>query len=169
MELHQVAIRALFAYVALLALVRVSGKRTISQATPFALVLSLVLGDMSDDALWAEVPAAKFVAATGTLCVTHLVVSWLAWRSEWVDRLVGSSPAKVISDGKPLGRALRGERMNEKELRFEVRHHGLEREDWDQVQSAHVEPSGTVSVLRQAWARTAQKRDAEAVRRRRKH
>ena len=54
--------------------------------------------------------------------------------------------------------------MSEKELAAEVRHHGVEMEDWPEVQAAHIEASGAVSLLKAGWARPAQRRDAGAVR-----
>jgi uncharacterized membrane protein YcaP (DUF421 family) len=136
MELHRIAIRALFAYFILLGLIRVSGKRTLAQATPFDFVLTLILGDMIDDALWAEVPLARFVVAVGALTVTHLLVSWASSRSERLDRLIdGASTA------------------------------GIDREDWPEVRAAHVECSGGVSVILHEWARPVQRKDGEAVRR----
>lgn len=168
MELHRIAIRALFVYLILLGLIRVSGKRTLAQATPFDFVLTLILGDMIDDALWAEVPVARFVVAAGALTVTHLLVAWASSRSERLDRLIDGASTAVMGDGEPLRAGLRSERMSEKDLACEVRHAGIDREDWPEVRAAHVECSGAVSVLRHEWARPAQKKDAEAVRRARK-
>ena len=164
MELHRVAIRAVFVYLLLLALIRMSGKRTVAEGTTFSFVLALILGDMIDDALWAEVPAAQFVAAAGTLGIVHLLVSWACARSEWIDRVVSGPPTPVLLDGRPHRRGLRGERMSDKELACEVRHHGLEKEHWPQVQGAHIEAGGALSLLKAGWARPAQRRDAAAVR-----
>lgn len=164
MELHRIAIRALFVYLLLLGLIRLSGKRALAQATPFDFVLSLILGDLIDDALWAEVSAAQFVVATGTLALVHLLVSWSTSRREWIDRVVNGQPAPVILDGRPYRRGLRRERMSDRELACEARHHGLEAERWPRVQAAHIEASGALSVLEAAWARPAQRRDAAAVR-----
>jgi len=164
MELHHVAVRALFIYLALLGLMRLSGKRTVAEATAFSFVFALIVGDLIDDGLWAEVPMAQFVVATGTLAIIHLLVSWAAWRSEGIDRLVNGLPTAVLAGGRPQRRGLRRERTNEKELACEVRHHGLEREDWPEVEAAHVEVSGEVSVLRFGWARPVQRRDAAALR-----
>jgi len=165
MELHHIAVRALGVYLVLLGLIRLSGKRTLAQATPFDFVLSLILGDMIDDALWAEVPIARFVAGTFALTVIHVAVCWAASRSEWLDGLIAGGPATVMSDGQPLRAGLRKERMSEQELAVEVRHHGVEREDWPEVQAAHIEASGVVSLLKARWARPAQRRDAAGVRR----
>ena len=69
----RVALRAVLAYVFLLALLRVSGKRTVHESTPFDFVLALVLGDLVDDALWAEVPFAQFVVAASSIVLAKLV------------------------------------------------------------------------------------------------
>jgi uncharacterized membrane protein YcaP (DUF421 family) len=164
MELDRIAIRALLVYVILLGLIRVSGKRTLAQATPFDFVLTLVLGDLIDDALWAEVPLSRFVAAVATLTITHLLVAWASSRSERLDRLIEGAATPVMDDGKPLRAGLRRERMSDGELAYEARHAGIDREDWPEVRTAHVECSGALSVLRHEWARPVQKKDAEAMR-----
>ena len=89
----------------LLGLIRASGKRTLAQATPFDFVLTLILGDMIDDALWAEVPIARFIAGAGALLATHLVVSWASSRSERLDRAIEGVPTAVMENGVPCGRA----------------------------------------------------------------
>jgi uncharacterized membrane protein YcaP (DUF421 family) len=165
MELHQIAIRGAFVYVLLLVLIRLSGKRTVSEGTPFSLVLALVLGDMVDDALWAEVPAAHFVAGAGTLAIVHLLVSWGASRSDWLDRLVSGEPALVLADGRPRREGLRGEQMSDRELAFELRQEGIDVGRWAEAQAFYVEASGQVSVVRASWARPVQRRDKDAVRR----
>ena len=163
MELHQVALRALFAYVVLLALLRASGKRTVAEGSPFDFVLALVIGDMVDDLLWAEVAAAHFAAAVGVLTATHVSVSWASSRYAWAERLVEGVPSPVVIDGGPDRDSLRSERMNEKTLAFELRHHGLEKDGWPEVKSAHVETSGAVSVLRTQADRPLPRREAGAI------
>jgi uncharacterized membrane protein YcaP (DUF421 family) len=120
---------------------------------------------MIDDALWAEVAMAQFVAAAGTLATVHLLVSWGASRSDWLDRLVSGTPALVLADGRPRREGLRSEQMSDKSLDFELRQEGLEKERWAEVTTAHVEASGHVSVLKAPWARPPQRRDKDAVRR----
>ena len=77
MDPLRIAVRAVFAYVMLLALVRISGKRTLKHGTAFDFTIALVLGDMIDDLLWAEVSAAKFVTATGVLVFVHTALDWI--------------------------------------------------------------------------------------------
>jgi uncharacterized membrane protein YcaP (DUF421 family) len=72
MQFWRIAIRALFVYIFMLALLRLAGKRAIHRAEPFDFVVALILGDLVDDALWAEVPLAQFVVAAATIALTKL-------------------------------------------------------------------------------------------------
>ena len=93
MEPYRIAVRALFAYVVLLGLLRASGKRTVARGTPFDFVLALILGDMIDDLLWAEVPAARFAVAVATLTLAHTLVAMADARSERFGRWLSGVPA----------------------------------------------------------------------------
>jgi uncharacterized membrane protein YcaP (DUF421 family) len=75
MDPFRIGVRSALAYIFLLLLLRLAGKRTIYQATPFDFVLALVLGDIVDDALWSEVPMAQFVVAAASLVLMKLAVS----------------------------------------------------------------------------------------------
>lgn len=70
-----IAIRAAVAYAFTLLAVRLSGKRSIMQATPTDMVLALIIGDLFDDLFWAEVSAAQFVVAVGTLVTMRVLAS----------------------------------------------------------------------------------------------
>lgn len=164
MDLFRIAIRALFAFVVLHALLRASGKRTLAQGTAFDFVLALVLGDMVDDLLWAEVPAARFTVAVGTLALAHVLVSAAALRSEAVLRWINGEPVRLLERGEPRPAALRAERVNTKELAELLRLHGLTRERWPEVEIGRLEPSGHLSLTRPRWARPASKEDRPSLR-----
>ena len=73
MDPLRIAVRAVFVYVFALALVRATGKRSVRQGDMASFVLAIILGDMFDDALWAEVPMSEFVVGAGTLALAHVV------------------------------------------------------------------------------------------------
>jgi uncharacterized membrane protein YcaP (DUF421 family) len=75
MDPLRIVIRCLIAYVLLLTMLRLAGKRTVRHSHAFDFVLALILGDLIDDALWAEVPIAQFVVATATLVLMKLSVT----------------------------------------------------------------------------------------------
>ena len=80
MDPLRIAVRALFAFVMLFVLVRVSGKRTVKQSSAFDFTVALILGDLVDDMLWAEVNSAEFVVAAGVLLTIHTAFDLLRYR-----------------------------------------------------------------------------------------
>lgn len=81
MDPLRILVRVVIAYLLLLVLVRLSGKRAIKQANPFDFTMALILGDLVDDLVWAEVTAASFVVATSVLVVVHMAVDLLRFRA----------------------------------------------------------------------------------------
>jgi uncharacterized membrane protein YcaP (DUF421 family) len=80
MDPLRIALRVVLAYVVLLLLVRVSGKRTARQGSPFDFAVALILGDLFDDAIWAEVAASQFIVACGVLVSVHVLTDYLRCR-----------------------------------------------------------------------------------------
>jgi uncharacterized membrane protein YcaP (DUF421 family) len=76
MDPLRVGVRVLLAYLILLLLLRLSGKRTVYQGTPFDFVLALILGDMVDDVLWSEVPVSQFIVAIASLVFMKLTLTY---------------------------------------------------------------------------------------------
>jgi uncharacterized membrane protein YcaP (DUF421 family) len=75
MDPVRIVVRVLFVYVVALALIRVSGKRAVKQGDLTSFVVAIILGDMFDDAFWAEVPMSEFVVGAGTLLLMHSLIT----------------------------------------------------------------------------------------------
>lgn len=86
MDPLRLLIRVVFAYVVLLVLMRLSGKRAVKQANPFDFTMALIVGDLVDDLLWAEVNAAVFVIAAGTLMLIHVAFDLVRYRAGLLQR-----------------------------------------------------------------------------------
>jgi uncharacterized membrane protein YcaP (DUF421 family) len=82
MDLASIAVRALATYAFMLFLLRLAGKRAVKEGTPFDFVLALILGDLVDDAVWAEVPMAQFVLAAATLLLIKLILTLAKLRAD---------------------------------------------------------------------------------------
>jgi uncharacterized membrane protein YcaP (DUF421 family) len=76
----RIAVRALVGYVALLSLVRLSGKRTLKHGSAFSFTMALILGDMVDDLLWAEIGITQFVVASGTIVLMQTLADLTRFR-----------------------------------------------------------------------------------------
>jgi uncharacterized membrane protein YcaP (DUF421 family) len=160
-DVGALALRASMTYVVLLLLLRLVGKRTVKEATPFDFVVAIVVGDFPDDVIWGEVPMVQGLIAVATVLALHSVVLYATYRSERLDRLIGAAPAVVVRDGAFLPARLRREQIGPDAVRSVVRERGIS--DLAEVQEVTVEPNGQLSVRRHDWAETADRRDLPAL------
>lgn len=161
MDIGRIAVRALVAYIYLLITTRASGKRVVNQATPIDFMVSLIIGDLIDDAIWAEVSVAKFAVAAGAIVAIDVLVNIGTYHSASLLRLVNGAPRTLLRDGYADGHALRREQMNEGDLAHLLRQQGIEK--WSDVHMAVLERSSELSVIRRPGAEPAQKQDEEHV------
>ncbi len=117
----------------------------------------LILGDLLDDLVWGEAPAARGLTALGSLVILHLMVVTLGFWSPRFDRLVGSGATVLIRRGEVLRAGLRREHLNDADLTAALRSAGTP--DAGDVREARLEATGRVSVLRRDPVRPADRRD----------
>jgi uncharacterized membrane protein YcaP (DUF421 family) len=163
MELYKIAVRVLFAYVVLLTLMRLSGKRSVSQLGAPAFIVTLIVGDLIDDLMWAEVGAGEFVAASGGIVVAGILVAMATYLSPAAAAVLEGRPRLVLREGAPVRAGMRAERVNEKALAALLRERGLERERWTDVNGAWVEADGQLSAALREEARPALRRDRDRL------
>lgn len=123
------------AYVALVVILRFSGKRTLSKMNAFDLVVTVALGStLATIILSRDTPLADGVVAFLVLAGMQRLITELSIRSPFVARLVKSEPRALVYRGNVLQDALREERVLEEELQAAMRGQGLARyEDADLV------------------------------------
>ena len=163
-SLTGLVVRAVVGYVFLLALVRVSGKRLLSQATGIEFALAIMIGDLVDDAMFATIPFAQFIVAAGTLTLVQLIVGIACMLDLRVWRVLESKPPLALENGIPRRRAMRRERVNRKELASLLRLAGISAARWAEIKRARIEEGGIIGVMFHDWAKPAQRKDAEWVR-----
>lgn len=157
MTLGHIAVRAVVAYLYLLFVTRISGKRMISQATPFDFIVALILGDLIDDALWAEVTTAKFAGAVGSILICDAITKLGSFHSLTFFHLVNGWSRTVLRDGTEDGHELRRQQLNEDDLAHLLRLKGIEQ--WDEVHLALLERGHDLSVIRNPQDEPATKQD----------
>lgn len=165
-ELVLTAARALGLYAAMLAVIRLLGKRTVGNFTAFDLLVALMLGEVVDEIIYGDVPIAQGAVAIGVIAVAQYANSWMSYLDLGMDRVLEGAPVPVVRNGRFDRAGMRQERMNEKDVMAELRHQGIT--DLREVKVALVETDGMVSVLREGWAEPAQKADLGGAHARRK-
>jgi uncharacterized membrane protein YcaP (DUF421 family) len=134
------------AYLALILLLRLAGKRTLSQMNAFDFIVTVSLGStLAAIMISPDVSLAEGVLALFLLVAMQFVITWTSLRSQKVARLAKSEPAALVYRGQLMRAAMNRERVLEAELQAAVRERGLGSiEDADLVV---LETDGTLSVI----------------------
>ncbi|MDQ3817635.1 MAG: DUF421 domain-containing protein [Acidobacteriota bacterium] len=137
---------AILAYGALVILLRLSGKRTLSKMNVFDFVFVVALGStLSQIILSPSVSLAEGVLALAALIGLQILLSWLCVQSHLMDRIINGEPALLLHRGKFLREAMKRERVTEEEMLAAARNQGLAA--LDEVNSIVLETDGTFSIV----------------------
>lgn len=144
--LLRVALVGASAYLALLLMLRVSGKRTLSKMNAFDLVVTVAIGStLATVMLSKTVALAEGVLALALLIALQFSITWLSVRSPALDRLVKSEPVLLQHRRRFLSGAMRAARVAEVETLAAVRKHG--ESDFGAVMAVVLETDGSFSVV----------------------
>lgn len=152
-ELGRTVIVAVLAYIALVFILRVSGKRTLSDMDVFDFVITTALGStLAQTVLSREVVLANAVLAFAALVgLQHLAV-WLSMKSKFVRRLIKSEPRLLFYRGEFLKDAMKSEHVPEIEILAAVREHGFA--SMEDVEAVILEADSDFSVVRRTRDRS---------------
>src|SRR5512147_2577917 len=115
--LGRVAVVGLLAYAALVLLLRISGKRTLTKLNAFDLVVTVALGStLATVLLSKDVSLAEGVLALALLIALQFVITWLSVRSPRFQKMIKAEPTLLLSRGRFLDGALKAERMAREEV-----------------------------------------------------
>lgn len=143
------------AYAALVLLLRVGGKRTLTRMNAFDFVVTVSFGSVLASTLLSDdVPLLEGVLALTLLVALQYGVAWTEVRYERARRLVTSEPALLAWRGEQRLGTMRRERIGEDDVLAAVRASG--HLSLDEVQAAILETDGSISVV--PWERGASAR-----------
>lgn len=139
--LHSVVV---FAFLWLV--MRVVGKRELSQMSAFDLVLVVVLGDLVTEAVLGEdTSLTTAVTAISAFALLTVAASWASWRFPRRRAFFEGVPTPLITRGKLVREALRLERVTVDDLKEAARAAGYR--DLDEIEWAVLEPDGKFSFF----------------------
>ena len=149
--LRRTAVIGVFAYVGLVVLLRVSGRRTLSKMNAFDLVVTVALGStLATILLNRDVALAEGMVAFALLIGAQYAVTWSSVRTRWVRKVVTGEPALLVHQGTLLRRALKRARVTDEEIMAAIRSEGFL--SLDAVEAVVLETDGSFSVLGQGRA-----------------
>lgn len=139
-------VRAAAVYVVLLVMVRLSGKRTVGQFTPFDLLVVLLLGEAAGSSLTGQDESlVGGLLSAGTLIALNAVVANLTARSRRLEGIIDGTPVILGRNGEVYEAVLRREHVGSADFEKALREAECELAD---VRLALLEPDGSITVLK---------------------
>lgn len=140
-------IRGLIVYFFLVLIFRVAGRRTLSEMSPFDLVLLLIVSETVQVALVGE----DHSVTNGALLIITLVgidiaLSLLKMKSPMLEKWLDGKPFVIVENGKCLKDRMNKARVDESDVMEAAREmHGLEK--MDQIKYAILERGGSITII----------------------
>lgn len=145
-DITRIALIALASYVAVVVVLRVTGKRSLSKLNAFDFVVTIALGSvLASVILLKDISLSEGIAALLALTLLQFAVTWLSRRFPAIAGLVRSAPRILLRDGKFLDQALDIERVTRGEVEAAIRKQGHGR--IEDIAAVVLETDGTLSVI----------------------
>jgi uncharacterized membrane protein YcaP (DUF421 family) len=155
-----IILRATAMFFVLFGLLRLLGKRELSQVTPFELVVLIVMGDLIQQGVTHnDFSLTGATLAIATFAFWALVLSWASYLSPRARKLLDGEPRVIIRHGVLIEANLRRDRLTRAEVEMEMRLAGIAR--IKDVGWAILEPQGKISFI--ALDDSAQQDEQEVI------
>lgn len=133
-------------YIALVAILKLSRKRTLASLTAFDFVVTVAIGAVFGRLLTAkDVSISEAVTAFLLLACLQLLFSWLQMKFEIFSRMFTSRPVLLYYRGEFIVKAMRKERVEKSELIGEARKKGYG--NFDEIEIIILENDATFSII----------------------
>ena len=141
-------LRGLTIYFTLLVIIRLSGRRTLAQMTPFDLVIVLVISETTQQAMLGDdFSITNSIILILTLFTTDIGLSYV---KRWWPRaahIIDGVPTVLVIDGVYDERALKGARLQKEDIMEAARsQEGIE--SVAEIKFAILEVSGNISIIK---------------------
>lgn len=139
-------VRAVAVFGCLLLLVRLSGKRTIGQFTPFDLLVVVLLSESVSNALsGGDTSVTGGLISAATLIALNFGLAWATSHDERVARVVDGRAVLLGRNGRIYEQTLKRERISKADLQEALREHDCALKD---MRCAFLESDGGISIMK---------------------
>lgn len=144
-----IVLRAVAAYVFIIFMLRIIGRRELSSLGPSDLVLLVVMGDLIQNGVTQSDQSITGVfLAVSTFAMLTVAMSFVTFRSRRAQTFIEGEPLILVEDGKPVAKNMNAERLNLDDVAEEARGQGIE--SLDEIKWCVLETSGTMSFVKKS-------------------
>jgi uncharacterized membrane protein YcaP (DUF421 family) len=141
-------VRGVVVYLTLLAMVRLSGRRTVGQLTPFDLLVVMLLSEAVSNSLSGgddSLVGGLIIAAT--LIALNVTVGVLSARSRRMSAMLDGSAVLIGRNGQFYDKVVKECRIAEADIEQALRSNDCDRKD---MRCAFLETDGEITILKKA-------------------
>ncbi|WP_338490600.1 YetF domain-containing protein [Pseudomonas trivialis] len=140
-------LRAAAIYPVLMVLFKIAGRRSLAELTTFDLVLLMVIGEATQQALLGDdFSLTNALLVIATLITIDIGLSLLKQRSRWFSRVLDGGPTIVVEQGQLLHERLKRARLDEGDI-LEAARSAQGIVEISQIKFAILERNGKLSVI----------------------
>ena len=141
-----IVIRAAVAFLFILLLTRIVGRRELNTLEPFDLILLVTIGDLVQQGVTQnDFSVTGLVLAIGTIAMLTVLFSYLPWRFRGLRPVLEGEPVILIEDGNVVEKNLRRHRLTHEEIAAEARYQQIDK--LESIRWAVLETSGKISFI----------------------
>ena len=147
MHYLEIVLRTSAIYVACIVLLRIPGRREMSELGPMDLLVVLLLSETVSPALTGgddSLPSGLIAAST--LMLLYVLTAKLVFHSRRADRIIQGEAVGLIRDGRVDAAVMRRFMITDEDLRAALHQNGLMRVD--EVRRAYVEADGEITIIK---------------------
>ena len=142
-----IVLRAAIAYVFIVFMLRIIGRRELSTLAPSDIVLLVVMGDLIQNGVTqSDQSVTGIFLAVSTLAVLTVAMSLVSYKSRRAQALIQGAPLILVEEGRAVDQNLRSERLNLDDVAEEARLQGIE--TIDEIKWCVLETSGNMSFIK---------------------
>jgi uncharacterized membrane protein YcaP (DUF421 family) len=136
----------ILAYLIMIFLLRVSGKRTLSKMNSFDFIVTVALGStLANVALNKNVALADGALAFFLLIFLQFSITWLSVREKRIKKIVTSQPTLLLYKGEIINNNLKRERITIEEIYVAAREKGIA--DLKEIDVIVFETTGKITII----------------------
>ncbi|WP_244808672.1 DUF421 domain-containing protein [Caballeronia zhejiangensis] len=147
LDSFQMAARAVAVFFGALVFIRIAGRRSFGQRSPFDYVVAILLGATLSRVIVGASPAIPTAIASLVIVLIHRALAWACVHSPALERIVAGAPREIFKNGNFDEKQISAALITKTDV-FETARQQLHASTLDDVEAAVLERNGQVSLIR---------------------
>lgn len=142
----RVATSTICAYILVVVMLRISGKRTLAKMNAFDFIVTIALGSILGSVILNKTtPIIEGLTAIAILISLQYFITFISVRSNFFKQIISSTPTLLFYDGKILDAALKQQRVSRSEINKSIREAGYS--GFEKISAIILESTGDITVI----------------------